>query len=68
VKRAIGRLIDAYENGLLSKEEFERAFSHARSALPSEEETASLAAIQEQQSHLRWQSTNSTISSQIATG
>jgi len=70
VKRAIGRLIDAYENGLLSKEEFEPRIQSRKERLAHlEEETASLAAIQEQQSHLRLAIDQlNEFSSQIATG
>ena len=54
VKRAIGRLIDAYENGLLSKQEFEPRIQSRKERLARlEKEAESWAAIQEQQSQLR---------------
>jgi site-specific DNA recombinase len=54
VKRGIGRLIDAYENGLLSKQEFEPRIQSRKQRLARlEKEAASLAAIHEQQSQLR---------------
>lgn len=54
VKRGIGRLIDAYENGLLSKEEFEPRIQSRKERLAYlEKEVASLATVEEQRSQLR---------------
>ena len=55
VKRGIGRLIDAYENGLLSKEEFTPRIQSRKERLAYlEKEAASLAAVEEQRTQLRW--------------
>jgi site-specific DNA recombinase len=55
VKRGIGRLIDAYENGLLSKEEFEPRIQSRKERLAYlEKEAASLATVEEQRTQLRW--------------
>jgi site-specific DNA recombinase len=54
VKSGIGRLIDAYENGLLGKEEFEPRIRSRKERLDRlKKEAASLASLQEQQTELR---------------
>ena len=70
VKRGIGRLIDAYENGLLSKEEFEPRIQSRKERLAYlEKEAVSLAAVRRTATQLGGRSANfRCISQQISAG